>query len=155
MSLENSPFRVYIIEILRHSQIPHIQERNNMKRILFTMALAAAAIIAACVQTGKGNNSSGQTENGNIVSLSGPGWKLWRDTEAKWQSEKVVVPGTPLDQVTAHLPTGGWDALNKAERKDVVVPGTVEQYFTDMSALEKDYTIDPKNFWQPLQGVSW
>ncbi len=90
-----------------------------------------------------------------VVSLSGSGWKLWRDTAAKWQSEKVVVPGTPLDQIPAHQPTGGWDALNKADRKDVSVPGTVEQYFTDMSALERDYTIDPKNFWQPLQGVSW
>ena len=90
-----------------------------------------------------------------VVSLSGSGWKLWRDTDAKWQSEKVVVPGTPLDQIPAHQPTGGWDALSKADRKDVSVPGTVEQYFTDMSALEKDYTIDPKNFWQPLQGVSW
>lgn len=91
----------------------------------------------------------------DIISLSGPGWKLWRDTEAKWQSESVVVPGTPLTSVTRHLPTGGWDALEKADRKSVVVPGTVEQYFTDMSALEKDYTIDPKEFWIPLQGVSW
>ncbi len=91
----------------------------------------------------------------DVVSLSGPEWKLWRDTEAKWRSESVVVPGTPLSSVTVHNPTGGWEALEKADRKSVTVPGTVEQYFTDMSALEKDYTIDPKQFWIPLQGVSW
>ncbi|MBR6240612.1 MAG: hypothetical protein IKQ82_04050 [Lentisphaeria bacterium] len=112
-----------------------------MKRILCTLALAAGLLW--------------QADAREVVKLSGPGWKLWRDTAAQWQSEHVVVPGTPLDQVTVHLPTGGWDALAKADRKDVSVPGTVEQYFTDMSALEKDYTIDPKEFWQPLQGVSW
>ncbi|MBR2964049.1 MAG: hypothetical protein IKC53_07580 [Lentisphaeria bacterium] len=113
-----------------------------MKKSIFILALAAGMLW----QTADARE---------VVSLSGSGWKLWRDTDAKWQSEKVVVPGTPLDQITAHQPTGGWDALSKADRKDVSVPGTVEQYFTDMSALEKDYTIDPKNFWQPLQGVSW
>ena len=112
-----------------------------MKKSLFILALAAGMLW--------------QADAREVVSLSGSGWKLWRDTAAQWQSEHVVVPGTPLDQIPAHQPTGGWDALSKAERKDVTVPGTVEQYFTDMSALEKDYTIDPKNFWQPLQGVSW
>jgi hypothetical protein len=112
-----------------------------MKKSIFILALAAGMFW--------------QADAREVVSLSGSGWKLWRDTDAKWQSEHVVVPGTPLDQITAHQPTGGWDALSKADRKDVSVPGTVEQYFTDMSALEKDYTIDPKNFWQPLQGVSW
>ncbi len=112
-----------------------------MKKSIFILALAAGMLW--------------QADAREVVSLSGSGWKLWRDTDAKWQSEKVVVPGTPLDQIPAHQPTGGWDALSKADRKDVSVPGTVEQYFTDMSALEKDYTIDPKNFWQPLQGVSW
>ena len=112
-----------------------------MKKSLFILALAAGMLW--------------QADAREVVSLSGSGWKLWRDTAAQWQSEHVVVPGTPLDQITAHQPTGGWDALSKADRKDVTVPGTVEQYFTDMSALEKDYTIDPKNFWQPLQGVSW
>ena len=113
-----------------------------MKKSLFLLAFAAGMLWQ-------------QADAREVVSLSGSGWKLWRDTAAQWQSEHVVVPGTPLDQITAHQPTGGWDALSKAERKDVTVPGTVEQYFTDMSALEKDYTIDPKNFWQPLQGVSW
>ena len=112
-----------------------------MKKSIFILALAAGMLW--------------QADAREVVSLSGSGWKLWRDTAAQWQSEHVVVPGTPLDQITAHQPTGGWDALSKADRKDVTVPGTVEQYFTDMSALEKDYTIDPKNFWQPLQGVSW
>ena len=113
-----------------------------MKKSLFILALAAGMLWQTA-------------EAREVVSLSGSGWKLWRDTDAKWQSEKVVVPGTPLDQVSKHLPTGGWEGLSQADRKDVSVPGTVEQYFTDMSALEKDYTIDPKNFWQPLQGVSW
>ncbi len=113
-----------------------------MKKTLWILALAAGMLWQ-------------DADAREVVSLSGSGWKLWRDTAAQWQSEKVVVPGTPLDQIPAHQPTGGWDALSKADRKDVSVPGTVEQYFTDMSALEKDYTIDPKNFWQPLQGVSW
>ena len=113
-----------------------------MKKTLCILALTAGMLWQAA-------------EARDVISLSGSGWKLWRDTDAKWQSEKVVVPGTPLNQVTAHQPTGGWEGLSQADRKDVSVPGTVEQYFTDMSALEKDYTIDPKNFWQPLQGVSW
>ncbi len=113
-----------------------------MKKTLCFLALAAGMLWQTA-------------EAREVVSLSGDGWKLWRDTAAQWQSEKVVVPGTPLDQVPAHQPTGGWDALSKADRKDVSVPGTVEMYFTDMSALEKDYTIDPENFWKPLQGVSW
>ena len=69
-----------------------------MKKSIFILALAAGMLW--------------QAEARDVVSLSGSGWKLWRDTDAKWQSEKVVVPGTPLDQITAHQPTGGWDALS-------------------------------------------
>lgn len=90
-----------------------------------------------------------------VVDLSGDGWSLWRDVKADWRSESVVVPGTPLDKVQVHEPTGGWKALDEAEKKSVSVPGTVEQYCTDMSKLKEKPMRDIADFWYPLRGVSW
>lgn len=90
-----------------------------------------------------------------IVDLSGDGWNLWRDVDADWRSESVVVPGTPLNEIPVHEPTGGWKALDAAEKKAVSVPGTVEQFCTDMSGLKRNPMRDVADFWYPLQGVSW
>lgn len=107
------------------------------------------------------------------LSLSGPGWQLWRDTAADWQHEALYAPGTPLDKVAVRPPTGGWAALDAASKLSVSVPGTVEEYCTDLSgyaaasAAREHEDSDIANYatnadtmllvnaWRKLQGVSW
>ena len=76
--------------------------------------------------------------------LSGPGWSLWLDKEAKWQDDTLYLPGTDISSIPANLPTGGWEQLNAEKAKAVAVPGTVEEYFGPGR--------DPHDL---LVGVSW
>lgn len=63
------------------------------------------------------------------MSLSGPGWKLWRDKTATWKEDTLYPPGTELAKIPATQPTGGWQALAaQADAIDVRVPATVEEY---------------------------
>ena len=67
-----------------------------------------------------------------VVDLTGPGWTLWLDEDARWQDEELFLPGTPLADIPVRPPTGGWEALEAALRgpaaTSVAVPGTVEEY---------------------------
>ena len=64
-----------------------------------------------------------------VVDLSASNWKLWLDTEAKWQSDKLYAPPVNVKTLPVHVPTGGWEALNKAVGKTVHLPATVEQFY--------------------------
>ncbi len=83
-----------------------------------------------------------------VVDLSGPGWTLWLDEQARWQDEELFLPGTPLSAIPARPPTGGWQALDEALRGStatpVAVPGTVEEYLMDGKGPAGD-----------IKGVSW
>lgn len=77
------------------------------------------------------------------MDLSGPGWKLWQDKDAKWESDELFLPPVDVARLPVNPPTGGWDALN-AGGLDVSVPGTVEEYLHPGNGPAGD-----------LKGVSW
>ena len=77
-----------------------------------------------------------------VTDLSGPGWKLWLDKDAKWESDELFLPPVDVAKLPVNPPTGGWDALSSA--RDVSVPGTVEQYLSKGGGPDDD-----------IKGVSW
>lgn len=64
-----------------------------------------------------------------VLDLSGSNWKLWLDTAAKWQNDRLYAPPVDVRSLPVHVPTGGWDVLDKAVGKTVHLPATVEQYY--------------------------
>lgn len=78
------------------------------------------------------------------MNLSGSGWKLWHDREAKWEQDELFAPPVDLSKVPTNPPTGGWSALETANATPVSVPGTVEEYLQKTPGPEGD-----------LNGVSW
>ena len=78
------------------------------------------------------------------VDLSGKGWRLWLDREARWEQEEVVLPPVDVGKLPVRAPTGGWQALESAGVKDVSVPGTVEEYLQTVPGPQGD-----------IKGVSW
>ena len=79
------------------------------------------------------------------IDLSGIGWRLWHDTAASWQDDRLQFPAPPLSELPVNLPTGGWDQLlGSAAAIAVSVPGTVEEYLQQSPGPDGDLT-----------GVSW
>jgi beta-galactosidase len=74
-------------------------------------------------------NIQAQKNQRTIVDLSNNNWKLWLDTNAKWVNDKLFANAVDVKELPVNLPTGGWEALKKAEGKTVHLPATVEQYF--------------------------
>ena len=62
-------------------------------------------------------------------TLSGPGWRLSLDREAKFLTDKVVLPPVDLSKVAVNPPAFGWDKLDSQCDKVVSVPGTVEEHY--------------------------
>jgi beta-galactosidase len=63
------------------------------------------------------------------LNLTNNNWKLWLDTSAEWVNDKLYAPPVDVKTLPVNLPTGGWNALQKAPGKTVHVPATVEQYY--------------------------
>jgi hypothetical protein len=74
--------------------------------------------------------------------LSGDGWKLWLDKDAKWVDDELFLPPVDVAKLPVNPPTGGWEAL--ASGRAVSVPGTVEEYLSPGTGPEGD-----------IKGVSW
>ncbi|HEY1662382.1 MAG TPA: PA14 domain-containing protein [Verrucomicrobiae bacterium] len=77
------------------------------------------------------------------ADLSGPGWKLWPDTNAAWQNDPLFLPPVNLSRLPVNPPSGGWGVL-ATNGIAVSVPGTVEEYLNPGTGPAGDYT-----------GVSW
>lgn len=77
------------------------------------------------------------------LDLSGPGWKLWRDTKVNWERDPLFLPPVDVTRVLANLPPKGFGAI-KLVGQDVSVPGTVEEYLHPGNGPEGD-----------IKGVSW
>jgi len=76
-----------------------------------------------------------------VLDLSGDGWQLVLDPQARWQDDALHLPGVALDTLPLHPPSMGWEGLAAAARP-IAVPGTVEGLLWD--ELGGDYV-----------GVSW
>ena len=77
------------------------------------------------------------------MDLSGAGWKLWQDKDAKWESDELFLQPVEMAKLPVNPPTGGWDVLN-SNALAVSVPGTVEEYFHPGNGPKGD-----------IRGVSW
>ena len=77
------------------------------------------------------------------TDLSGAGWKLWVDKDAKWENDELFLPPVDVAKLPVNSPTGGWSALDSGA-KDVSVPGTVEEYLHPGNGPAGD-----------IKGVSW
>ncbi len=77
------------------------------------------------------------------MDLGGPGWKLWQDENAKWESDPLFLPPVDITRLPYNPPTGGWDELDSGAH-DVAVPGTVEEYLQHGDGPAGD-----------IKGVSW
>jgi len=77
------------------------------------------------------------------TDLSGAGWKLWLDQDAKWENDELFLPPVDVARLPANPPTGGWDSLG-SNTLAVLVPGTVEEYLHPGNGPVGD-----------IKGVSW
>ena len=108
----------------------------SLRRVVNLWILAATLLGPGLCRT--------QAADRNEFDLSGPGWSLWLDREAKWKDDTLFFPAPALGSLPVNPPTGGWDALAAAKAVPVSVPGTVEEYLQRTSGPEGD-----------IVGVSW
>lgn len=73
--------------------------------------------------------TAGAQQGRTVADISNNNWKLWLDTNATWIDDTLFAPPVNNKNVPIHLPTGGWNALDKAPGRTVHVPATVEQYY--------------------------
>ena len=109
----------------------------------------------ACLMTVLGLSAISALAAGRVEqTLSGKGWRLWRDVEAKWKEDDLFLPGTDLAKIAANPPTGGWNILSDKTGMEVGTPGTVEQYLGTGEVVDDNIYIR-NNPTQDLTGVSW
>ncbi len=64
----------------------------------------------------------------DLIAVPDSGWRMWRDTKAAWQEDKIFLPGdVKIAELPVRPPSGGWAALEGAGR-EVTLPATVEQF---------------------------
>ncbi len=69
-------------------------------------------------------------QQGRIVKdISNNNWKLWLDTAAQWKNDVLYTHPVAIQKLPVNMPTGGWDALQKAAGKTVHLPATVEEFY--------------------------
>lgn len=100
-------------------------------------------------------NGSGPSES---VGLD-DSWRLWLDTTASWQSDKLYLPDeVDLAKLPVNPPTGGWNALTDQSGIPVTLPGTVEEHYWGKAPLPKGNPSDLRDIVSlesPYKGVSW
>jgi beta-galactosidase len=91
--------------------------------------------------------------------VSNSGWRLWLDTQASWQNDKLYLPDeVNLANMPVNPPTGGWNRLTSSAGIPVSLPGTVEEHYWGQFPAR---VIDPNNAGDVVRGngsytgVSW
>jgi len=93
--------------------------RGPVRGVLAAVLLLAAASGAPAQQTAT------RWGTRTRLDLSGPGWTLALDPEARWEDEPLHAPGVPLADVARPMDEARWAALASRARP-VAVPTTVE-----------------------------
>jgi hypothetical protein len=65
--------------------------------------------------------------NQRNISIAKNDWKLWLESKASYENDKLFLPPVNLSEIPTNIPTGGWNRLN--DGKIIHLPATVEQYF--------------------------
>ncbi|PXY46734.1 glycoside hydrolase family 2 protein [Flavobacterium hydrophilum] len=63
-----------------------------------------------------------------VQDISNNDWQLWLDPMAQWQNDVLYAPPANIRALPVNSPTGGWQAIEKGERKTVHLPATVEEF---------------------------
>lgn len=123
--------------------------------------LIAASLLALILNTG-GRLAAAPADFTTLISDGG--WRLWPDTNAAWQNDKIYLPDeVKLDSLPVNPPTGGWDMLSDNQGVSVTLPGTVEEHYWGKFGLrhytDDEYFYAGKGDQQPMngsyEGVSW
>jgi beta-galactosidase/beta-glucuronidase len=89
--------------------------------------LGSASVAAAALP---GTKTLADQKSESTLDLPDDGWRLWPDTQAEWEQDELYLPDElNLAALTAHPPTGGWQALNAQQGIPVALPASVEQYY--------------------------
>jgi hypothetical protein len=98
-----------------------------------------------------------------LANVPDTGWRLWIDRAARFEDDRLYLPAdVDLAALPVNPPTGGWDALWKADSLPVTLPTTVEEHFwgafgqRPYTGAEYRYAEDdpvPQN--GAYRGVSW
>jgi hypothetical protein len=65
------------------------------------------------------------------LSLSDSTWRVWLDTSALWQADRLYVPReVNLAAMPVNAPSGGWKSLDDALGQKCELPATVEEIFS-------------------------
>jgi beta-galactosidase len=96
------------------------------------------------------------------LAVPDDGWRLWPDLQAEWKSDRIYLPAeVNLARLPAHPPTGGWEALQPSQGREVTLPATVEQFYwgaTGFRPYHDEYkfeTTDDEVRNGAYYGVSW
>ena len=91
--------------------------------------------------------------------VSNSGWRLWLDTQASWQNDKLYLPEeVDLPHMPVNPPTGGWTQLTSRAGISVSLPGTVEEHYWGQPPA---HVLNPNNIGDVVRGngsytgVSW
>lgn len=105
-----------------------------MKKTSFLMVVALFVATSYCMAA----------QERYALDLSGAGWYLWYDKDARWQTEAIQLNIEDARKYPVAYPTEGWDILTSEQALAVNVPGTAEEYLQTISGPEGDIT-----------GVTW
>ena len=91
------------------------------------------------------------------------GWRLWIDRAAPYRNDRIHLPSeVDLAALPVNPPTGGWDALWRADALPVTLPTTVEEHlwgaFGERPYTGEEYRYaedDPVPQNGAYRGVSW
>jgi beta-galactosidase len=139
--------------------VPCLDRREQRYDTILELANMRKQVAAAvmCVWAILGISGSGRAED-----ISGAGWRLWPDQEAKWKDDTLYLPSeVVVEKLPTNPPTGGWDVLTEKQGVAVALPTTVEEHFWGKLGLRpynkfeaqrgKDTSFQNGNY----LGVSW
>jgi beta-galactosidase len=98
-----------------------------------------------------------------LATVPDEGWRLWIDREARYAEDRIYLPSqVDLKALPINPPTGGWDALWRAQALAVTLPTTVEEHFWGAFGA-RPYTGDEYRYAEDdpvprngaYRGVSW
>jgi beta-galactosidase len=129
--------------------VPQLSSHEVFMAVTRRRFLAAAATVAAHnALTGKAANrvaadttnaSHGSSADAPLLPLRQPGfvadlaaepWRMWHDSAAAWQSDKLYLPDDKpvLKKLPVNAPTGGWGILDESHGWEAMLPASFEQY---------------------------
>ena len=86
-----------------------------LKKVMFVLTGMMLAIVCHAQQ---------------IFFVDDTGWRLWPDTAARWEHDRLYLPGEfHIAQLPVNPPSASWDYLTPSHGIEVTLPATVEQYF--------------------------